>query len=71
MGPDQKFIDKVAKMDDEALAKLRGALISREETRRVKFSRSRSVKDGDALRKTRAELGHVRTQISIRKPVSG
>ena len=70
MGPDQKFIDKVAKMDLETLTKLRGTLVVREETRRVKFSRSRSVKDGEALRKTRAELGHVRTQISIQKPIS-
>lgn len=62
---DPKFTAKVAKLDPEGLAKLKGELVVKTERARERFSRSRSVKDGDAHRKRREELGHVRTRIAL------
>jgi DNA-directed RNA polymerase subunit F len=62
---DPKFAAKVAKLDPEGLAKLRGELVVKNERARMRFSKSRSIKDGEAHRKRREELAHVRTRIAL------
>jgi hypothetical protein len=56
-----------ASLDDNGKRGLLAKLKIRAEVRRVKFNKSRSPKDGDSYAKTRAELGWVRTQMSIEK----
>ena len=62
---DPKFARRVAALDPEGLARLRGDLVVSVERARVRFAKSRSMKDGDAHRKRREELGHVRTRIAL------
>lgn len=62
-----KFITKVKAMDLGELEELRKTLVVRQERRRMTYARTRNSADGEAYRKASAELGHVRTQISLRK----
>ena len=65
--PSDKFLEKIKAMDLTALEELRDTLTIRQERQRMKFARTRSSADGEAYRKTSAELGRVKTQISLKK----
>ena len=65
--PSDKFIAKIKAMDETALTKLRDDLTVRQERQRMKFSRTRSIADSEAYRKTSAELGRVKTELTLRK----
>lgn len=62
---DERFIRKVAKLDLTGLEKLRSELVVSTERARARSAKSRGVKDGDAYRKRRMELGYVRTRIAL------
>lgn len=65
------FREKLKTMDRAGLERLRGDLKVRQERRRMKFSRTRSITDGEAYRRTSAELGEVNTAIRLLKePIS-
>lgn len=65
--PSDKFLAKIKGMDIDALTKLRDDLTVRQERQRMKFARTRNGADGEAYRRTSAELGRVRTELSLRK----
>lgn len=64
--PSDKFLTKIKSMDVAALEQLRGDLTVRQERQRMKFARTRSSADSEAYRQTSAELGRVRTELSLR-----
>ncbi len=65
--PSDKFLAKIKAMDVDALTELRDALTVRQERQRMKFARTRSSADSEAYRKTGAELGRVKTELTLRK----
>lgn len=65
--PTDKFIAKIKAMEVDALTKLRDDLTVRQERQRMKFSRTRSIADSEAYRKTSAELGRVKTELTLRR----
>jgi len=62
---DPKFARMVAALDPDALVRLKQDLFVSTERARARFAKSRSVKDGDAHRRQREELGHVRTRMAL------
>ena len=65
--PSDKFLAKIKAMDETALAKLRDDLTVRQERQRMKFARTRSSVDSEAYRRTSAELGRVKTELTLRR----
>lgn len=64
--PSDKFVAKIKAMETAELEQLRDTLSIRQERHRMRFSRTRSVADSEAYRKVSAELGRVRTELSLR-----
>lgn len=65
--PTARFRAKIDRLNREGLEALRGELVVRQEKRRVHFSKTRTAKDGEAYRRTSAELGLVRALLTLRK----
>lgn len=66
----EAFKAKIAEMNRAELEDLRGVLTVRAEARRMKYSRTRSIKDGVNYRRTADELGRVRTQLTLLRPTA-
>jgi len=62
---DDRFERKVAKLDADGLIALKGELLVSNERARARFSKSRSIRDGESYARRRAELSHVRTRIAL------
>jgi hypothetical protein len=57
------FLRRLDRLDRQGLEALRGELVGRQEVARVRFGRSRSVRDGDSYRRRGHELGEVRSRL--------
>ena len=57
------FLRGLDRLDQAGLEALRRELVRRQEAARVRFGRSRSVRDGESYRRRGHELGEVRSRL--------
>lgn len=57
------FLRKLDRLDADGLEEMRRTLVSSQERARVRFGRTRSVKDGESYRRRGHELAEVRSRL--------